>query len=284
MRTDIHRPASEAFNPEAYDCHGVFDNHELWGNAAARGQAIRSLVNQGYRFGHGSSDMCGHCGARMRYAALMVHREVKEFIFVGETCLDNRFQLAKGEFARLRKAGKLNSQRATRAEVAERTFEENPWLNEIVEHELTDGFLASLHEQAREGKILSARQIEAGQAALVKAIQRKAERAIEDANAVPAPEGKVTVRGEVKSKKWQESEFGGQLKMLVLADEGFKVWSTVPASLLGTSVLVDGDWIETLDVNVGERVEFTATLTRSSNDETFAIAKRPTKAINLSRA
>jgi hypothetical protein len=47
---------------------------------------------------------------------------------------------------------------------------------------------------------------------------------------------------------------------------------------------VDGEWIETNDVQVGERVQFTANLVRSSNDETFAIAKRPTKAINLSRA
>ncbi len=83
----------------------------------------------------------------------------------------------------------------------------------------------------------------------------------------PAPEGKATVTGIVTAIKSQENQFGPGLvwKFTVKADGGYSVWSTIPASLVDA-------------VEIGDRVEFTATLTRSDRDESFAFAKRPTKA------
>lgn len=119
-RTDIHRPSAPEFDPEAYDFFGCFD---LFPQDAfdipspTRQEVVSGLVAQGWKFTsvHGSGQ-CGHCGARIRYGALMGHRETKGLIWVGETCLDNRFSLTKGEFATLRKNAALNAERRALAE------------------------------------------------------------------------------------------------------------------------------------------------------------------------
>ena len=96
---------------------------------------------------------------------------------------------------------------------------------------------------------------------------------------VPAPVGRVDVEGVVVSVKWQENDFGGSLKMLVEAEPGYRVWGTVPKDLTMIPVVKDnGRWEEWREVNVGDRVAFTATLTPSENDPAFAFAKRPSKA------
>ncbi len=90
-------------------------------------------------------------------------------------------------------------------------------------------------------------------------------KAREDAK-LPVKEGRYEVQGEVLSTKWQESDFGGSLKMLVEVD-GFKVWGSVP-SALGP-------------LERGDRVAFTATVEASSDDKSFGFFKRPTKARRL---
>ena len=221
----------------------------------------------------------------------MVRSDVKEFIFVGEECLNNRFEeMTKAEFQMLRKAAKLNRERATKKEIVEATFAANPWLHEIPTY--GGDFLDSLYEQAQKGKTLSEKQIEAGQKALEQAKIREEKfqaQAAADAEAiakgVKAPSGKVTVRGEVVCVKWHENEFGGSLKMIVRAEEGWRVWMTVPRSLQGGAWIEHEDGFEIVeDVKPGEQVEFSATVTPSSDDPMFGFAKRPTKARNLSRA
>lgn len=87
----------------------------------------------------------------------------------------------------------------------------------------------------------------------------------------PAPEGRVTVSGRVVSVKYQESDYYGRrgaYKMLV-EGEGWKAWGTVPSSLPAVRNQV---------------VEFTATFTRSDDDEAFAFFTRPTKGAVLTPA
>jgi hypothetical protein len=290
-RTDIHAPASPDFDPEAYDCWGVFDTAPEWGDSKGRIQTMQALTAQGFKIGHGNSNKCGHCGTHIRYAALMVHTSAKEFIFVGEDCLSNRFEeMTKAEFQMLRKAAKLNREREVKAHTVQATFDANPWLNDCPTY--GGEFLDSLYAQAKRGKVLSERQIEAGQKALAKAKEREAqfqarkagEATLIDAG-VQAPEGKVTVTGKVVKVKWQDSPYGGALKMIVETAEGWKVWSTVPKSLQGITALVAGEgWKFTPDVQEGQMVEFTATLTQSDRDPLFAFAKRPTNAKILESA
>lgn len=94
------------------------------------------------------------------------------------------------------------------------------------------------------------------------------ERQKERAARIEAPEGRQTLVGEVVSLKSIESEWGTQHKMLVKEDRNFMVWSSVPRAISG-------------EVERGARVEFTATLSRSKDDSSFAIAKRPSKARKL---
>jgi hypothetical protein len=282
-RTDIHAPASPEFDPEAYDLCAVFDTEGI--DHKGRVQAVQALTAQGFKIGHGNSNQCGHCGTRIRYAALMVHTSAREFIFVGEDCLSNRFEeMTKAEFQILRKAAKLNREREVKAKTVTATFDANPWLNECPTY--GGEFLDSLYEQAKRGRVLSDKQIAAGEKAVAKAKEHEAqfqaraagEAALIDAG-VQAPEGKVTVTGTVVMTKWYENAYGGALKMIVETADGWKVFCSVPKSLQGITTLVAGDgWKFTPDVQVGQMVEFTATLTQSDRDPLFAFGKHPTNA------
>ena len=91
------------------------------------------------------------------------------------------------------------------------------------------------------------------------------------ANASDCPTGKVTIEGEVTRLSWKSSEYGDTLKMRVVSTEGYTVYGTVPR------ILED-------DLEVGDRVRFSATVTPSSDDSTFGFYKRPTKSEIIERA
>lgn len=78
-----------------------------------------------------------------------------------------------------------------------------------------------------------------------------------------APTGKTHVKGKVLAVKLKEGPYGDVLKFLVEAEEGYKVWSTVPKAI---------------DAKKGDIVEFNVNLTPSDDDPTFAFGKRPSKA------
>jgi hypothetical protein len=127
-RTDAHRPASENFDPEAYDVIGYVDFHPEDGYMDDF-RRILPMFSNGYRRGpHFTTHQCGHCGARLRYAAFMVREDIKEIILVGEQCLDNRFFESKADFQRLRKNGELNRERRAKQARIANILDENPEL------------------------------------------------------------------------------------------------------------------------------------------------------------
>ncbi len=81
----------------------------------------------------------------------------------------------------------------------------------------------------------------------------------------PVPEGRVEVVGYVQSLKWKDTDYGRSLKMLVVSDDGYRVYGSVPKSL-----------VDELDKT--DRIRFTATLEPSNDDEKFGFFKRPSKA------
>ena len=281
MRTDVHRPSSPLFDPQAYRLVGVFDTgeHDPFNShqIAARRQAVAALVEQGYRFGPGSSSQCGHCGAHIRYTALMVRDDVKEFIFVGQDCLDNRFDgMTKAEFQRLRKAAKLNRERETRSNLVAQFLADHPGLEAAlaVGHYISDDLRASLDRYGN----LSDKQV-----ALAFKIQtqvaeqaererkREEERAALVAQGVKVVPGRYKVTGTILSYKTVESPYGAVVKMLVQSPEGWKVWGTVPRSI---------EW----DIERDQQVTFVATVTPSDDDPTFGFYSRPTNAAVLATA
>jgi hypothetical protein len=130
--------------------------------------------------------------------------------------------------------------------------------------------------------------------AVLRGIERRNERARphrarDTAFADPAPapvvEGRIEITGRLVALKTQASEFGDVTKMLVVDDRGFRVWGTFPAALtdpLFERARADGSthdgiagWLR---AGAHARVRFTATVTRSRDDESFGFFKRPTKA------
>ena len=152
----------------------------------------------------------------------------------------------------------------------------------IAEHtpeQYASGFLSEMAVRAAY-RPLTDGQLAAVERALA---QRDAEAA---APVVPAPEGRVEVIGEVISVKDVEdtfSPYGGTVwKMTVKADGGYRVHCTIPSSL--GPEMITASYDEDMYALRGSRIRFTATLTRSADDESFAFGKRPSKATRLSAA
>jgi hypothetical protein len=292
IRTDVHAPASASFDPSLYSCYGCYDGcpDGIWGAEQLReyGDQIKSLKARGYRCGKGGIGQCGHCGASIRYFALLVRDDVKEFIHVGEQCLDNRFQVeTAADFQSLRKAAKLNRERATRDERIA-ALRQNPAIARLLDggrHVEASEFLYDVRSKALEYGRLSDGQIAAVERAFERIARQdrwEAERREEAqrlaAAGVKAPEGRVEVNGVVLSAKEHQSQFGTAIKIVVKADDGWQVWTTAPSGLV-SQVDVDTTVIEEVrEALVGKRIKFTAALTRSDSDAAFAFGKRPTKA------
>lgn len=286
-RTDIHRPSSPDFDPESYDCHGVYDLEDEWGNSRLRADVINTLVARGYSFDgapHGSGQ-CSHCGHwPLRYVALMSHEPTKTLMYVGETCLDNRFEsLTKGEFAALRKAAKLNRVRSTKRSQRDALIAEFPELAELTDDdsEIVYGwgdFLPSLADQFRRNGTLSERQIDAAVRSIRKGRDRVArqatERAAREAAAQTLPElpaGRTMVEGTVTKVETKTNDYGTRLVMVVQLENGWTVNGTLPSNL--------DPGYGSLDELAGRKVRFDAALKASDRVPGYAFLSRPTKAV-----
>lgn len=287
-RTDVHSPTNLV--TEDYEFAYCYDAHPEEGDRAYVMPVLNALIDEGWRFGqvHGG-DTCDHCGARLRYVAVLKHTPSHTLIKVGETCLDNRFSLASGEFHRLRKAAKLNRERRVmrevRAEFAADHADVIAFLSEkMTECETRFGYLPdpeldaylnlgfwefylSLYARLERTGLLSENQVAALRKSAVKDAERKAQREIETADAEPVPNGKLVVTGEIVKVDLKVNNFGSREVMTVKDDRGFSVWGTQPKSLY--------------EAKVGDRVTFTATLERSDRDEFFGFFSRPSKAATV---
>ena len=283
-RTDVHSPTNLV--TEDYEYAYCYDAHPEDGDRGAAQFFLNRLLDEGFRFGqvHGG-DTCDHCGARLRYVAVLKHLPTTTLIKVGETCLDNRFSMASAAFHKLRKNAALNRDRMKLADKCQKWLDADPdnaaahaFLVDAVEVQGNYGFngfyFDLLHKLNRYGD-LSERQVAAVLRAKARDEERAAKRAEEALTASPVVEGKILVTGEILTVKWQESHYGGALKMLVRDDRGFKVWGTCPTSLDNVHTDEDG---RTSGVVKGDRVAFTATVEASNDDPTFGFFKRPSKA------
>lgn len=297
-RTDIYRPSAPDFDPEEFDLLGVFDLHPEDGTPpGVRAAIIGDAVDRGYRFaGVHPTGQCDHCGARIRYEAILRHLPTRRLITVGETCLDNRFAYGtKEDFALLRREAARKAEiTRERNRLHETAVEAVAWLDGADETlaELTyvgnggavdcSGFLSDIARSLFRYGSLTARQEEVAAAAVRRDAarrQREAEREAEQARrrqtANPAPTGRVTVEGTVGPTWTQTSDysFSGYVeKFRVHADGGYDVVATIPAALLRL------DEVESHESLRNRRVRFTATLKPMDDDPTAAWASRPSKA------
>jgi hypothetical protein len=293
-RTDIHRPSSPSFDPQNYELFGVFDlypvNDDVFGGPVVPlqdrlGYTIDRLRKQGWRvddIGDRSSvgGQCAHCGAYIRYAALLTYEPDLTLITVGEDCLNNRFNgnLTKQKFQQLRKNAALNAKRRNLKQQVQDVLDAHPLLERWEEVSgYSYGFVSDVMRRLENNGELSDKQIAAVEKAIEKSIEWDKKRQQWEAEAVDAddaPTGKVTVTGEIISTKWQESGFRTVHKMTVKTDKGWKLWVTVPSSVYDPSD-------SSLPIT-GKRVTLTANVTPSDRDPKFAFGKRPTNASVIS--
>ena len=282
QRTDIHRPSAPDLDPQEYELVTVYDLG--WDPsietaiAAALRDSVRhtillNLLQNGAEWSehrNANSAKCGHCGTRIRYAALLLHQPTSQLIEVGEVCLNNRFSLSKGQFDTLRKAAAQRRANSKLAEQRKAIIEANPVIGTIPAHleEFRNDFLADIYRKFKRYGSLSERQIAAVQGSMKRDVEwaaRRKQDVAEAALAPDVPEGKQAIKGEVVSIKWHDHAFGSTMKMVVKVEQGWAVWGSVPEAIA-------------IEVEVGDTVTFTATVTRSDRDPKFGFFKRPTKA------
>lgn len=210
---------------------------------------------------------CDHCGAHFHYGAMYENAD-GEVAIVGNICASNKLNMTAHEYAdaKLRAAVKAARSKVA-ADKAEAALAPNRRDALNFDHYISK----DIRSKFRKWHNCSIKQW-----ALIKKIAREgAERAArieeDNKNAKPIPsellEGRNTFKGEILVTKWQASQFGDQLKMLVKDERGFKVWGTAPNAL----------WEDHSGSVKGMVVQFDATAEVSDDDETFGFYKRPTK-------
>ena len=290
-RNDPHSPSN--LITESYDYVGSYDSSPTAGMSIEYGPDGAKSVSYGpeaaqrmrmSKLIHESTDSrddgrCDHCGANIRYRAVLRYRPNGQHIQVGETCLENRFGRATEDFQALRKQAELDRAEQRIKKAVQAFVEANPdlaWMGEKETPEQYKGsfFLVDVARKLRSYGELSERQVAAVRTAMVREGEfqarkraRDAERARQEAErpSAPAPSGRVSVTGEVW--KVQEPDEYAQYptwKMLVADDRGFRVWGSVPRSLAS--------------VKRGDRVSFSAEVTPSDKDDKFGFYSRPTQA------
>ena len=223
---------------------------------------------------------CTMCGQHLNYVNVMHHVDHGTFT-LGVDCAES-VGIA-GDLGR--KVSDLRANRTARTENLKRKAQfqqlcvDDPDFAAALEFADPDSddfdpFIADVTDTVRRTGRISDSQRDAVLQGAARRREWRAERAEQAAMPkIPVPEGKQQVTGKVLSIKEEPNRFAynsSTIKMLVLDDRGFKIWTTAPAALLGG----DGGLR-------GKRVAFTAGLHRSDDDEFFGFGKRPTKAAFL---
>jgi hypothetical protein len=282
QRTDIHRPS--VIVPDDYDYVCTLGDNEF-GVGRAEMEAFNNhrLRTGGRMSDHAHGGSCHICGALAIYRVIWYHLPSNSYIATGYDCADKLgggdpevFKRLKDEAARSRKAkaGKEKAKRILEELGLFRAWEiaELPWVYSNRHRSIIQQMIGKL---IRYGD-LSEKQLEF----LTKLIKQhddyearkdeiEAERKAQYDAAKPIPfsDKRGTVVGRVLSIKAVESDYGVTMKMLVIADDGWKVFGSIPA---GTMSQVEG-------FGRGCKVQFDAKVQVSDDDPKFGFYSRPTK-------
>lgn len=277
---------SATFDPADYRVEGIFDNHEgmsgwTYLDESVEGASSGWHLNATEAFEAETQALwadfkgCAHCGKRGGFIIDCYVRHVPsgELLYFGSGCVADAFADSKVAL-KVRQAGKAAAIRKARDEWTAANPEQAAALDEyeadVEAGGEVDSFLDDLSRARRLYGALTVGQTPWPVKALAKRAEWVAKRAAQAAALAQAPElaeGRYEVEGTVVSVKWVDSDFGGNLKMLVELADGNRVFGTVPSSL---------------DAEAGDRVAFTAQVERSKGDEHFGYYKRPTKARKIS--
>lgn len=281
-RTDPH--AEKALRPEDYDVveyiytkpppppmPGFQGFDTIMADFRADMERVNGLLREKGAMIHGGWSSCDHCGAHYHHGVLLKHVPTDTYITIGWQCADQRFSLSNIKFQRKRIEKVMKAVRARRGRFNKLRMyvEAHPEVRLLSKYRHVN-FFQSLREQLIRRLELSDKQLECIAPAIIRQERWKTERAERDARmpeASPVIEGRIDITGEVLTTKTQYSDYGDTDKWLVIDDRGFKVWGTIPRAAF------DDHDMKSLR---GQRVTFTATVTKSDRDEAFGFYKRPT--------
>jgi hypothetical protein len=284
-RTDAHSPANLV--TEDYDHVETYDSR-IGESLALGGKVSDHVMYLIQRLGElrklvASSpldrglEQCHHCGAHIRYGAVLRHTPTGQHIAVGETCLDNRFERATVEFQALRKAAQLDREQQ-RIRKAKEEFvaanEDLAWLNgtdeDVPQCVRWSEYVWDIRRKFQAYADLSENQVAAIRRTVERSEAQAAEKAKSEPTWIAAPaEGRQEITGKVLAIKDYEDQYnyGATIwKMLVQVgpDSGaWKLWTTIPAKIVN-------------EVERGDMVTIKVTVVHSDDDPTFAKGKRPT--------
>lgn len=229
---------------------------------------------------NGGSGKCTVCSTWYVYGDVWHHTPSDEYIHIGHNCADKYSLLVN----RSKYEMDMRRRDAARAKViitAKNKEERNAFLAQheglAADLELADKhyILSDLAVKFNTYKTLSEKQV-----ALVRKLANEVRNPAPEEKNVPAPTGKMSVKGKVVSCKLRESQFGSVWKMTVKVsgpDGVWLCWGTCPSTFINEAMeRQNGMW----DLR-GAEVEFTATL-QAGRDAHFAIFKRPTKPVLIS--
>ncbi len=221
---------------------------------------------------------CAACGTHFAHGAVVVNTRTDDIIGIGGICAGTwgAAEEIGVRKARARRAQILANKRQKNADLAADYLIKHADIAEIfktVDHEIIKDIAEKL---PRYGSLTK------GQEDLVRKIaaeepvrqQRIADAIKRDEALAAAPElteGRYEMTGRVISMKLVDNPYSYYeqiLKMLVQQEDLNRVWGTVPSSL-------------TDDLNPGDKVTFTAAVTRSDDDAHFGFFKRPSKATRV---
>ncbi len=284
-RDDIHRRG--AIQPEFYKFVGWYTLRSLHNGGGSN--LLKSSIEswegseeaQDFKaMQYGTWGQCGVCGAHFVCGEVWQHDDRKDMLHVGWECAlkyrlvsNTDWTAIQAERERAMKAARTQQRNAT---ARAKLLSEHPELADALEvdHHISRDLkwkLGKYGSLSLPQVALALRVRDQVRAAAVKRAKIEAERAAEIK--VPAPTGRVTVRGVVVSLKDQETAYGVTLRMTVKVTTSAGVWltwGTVP------SCIAYNDKGERL-VRVGDEIEFSATL-KPGRDPFFALLSRPTKA------
>jgi hypothetical protein len=137
--------------------------------------------------------------------------------------------------------------------------------DELSEFEHNMMVVTSSEYMPRKGDGIVAYAVEGFHRHLGKEVERKAEEE-RTANAEPCPQGRALITGTVLKRDVKHNDYTGDVRhvMWVLDDRGFKVWGTIPSSII--------------NVNEGDKIRFTANISPKEEEPTIGFYKRPTQA------